>query len=378
MPRDGPWPLEVSGNRSFNVKRRCEMQALRIVGIIMVVIGMALALLRRRKELRKVVRIWRLIEGLLVYFTFPLVVWLAKRKIFCVAMEEGTFVVILKGAKMIRGPKTGRPITKGAFSRAYLQWSGWTLSQKSGVDAEGNRIDKWDVVPEGTIVYDLGPNGNLVNGEEQREPYHPYGAIRFFLWPLERVYMYEFAWTNIDIEGNIQSHAPMVLDYAFAREDIYFGELFDVEDIDTLHLYLAFLVRARIINPKKALFDIENWLEAVLNRTRTLIRGYVATQRYKDLHSRQTQVGGEVWRQLMATGRIDEFRYEYGVLVPEGGIDFQQIEPPEEYREDTLKKWRAERTAEEIEVGARAERTRVQILGFRGLLGRILDRIGGK
>lgn len=258
---------------------------------------------------------------------------LAPKNIFFTIVQEATAKVVVRA---------------GQFRRCLLQFEGLTLD----------------------------PDWNIVPGRET----HILGGLRLYtlLWPLERIYTYKFRWTGLDVSGKIQYHPPEVIDYVLVKEDVYWGEVLDAEDSDRLPIDIDFLVRIRVVNPHKALFRIQNWLETVLNRIRPLIRAYVASLPYEELLTRRTEAGGDVWRALEETGRIAEFRNDYGIEIPTGGIDFAEIEPREDYRATTLIEWQAKEARRGIEVAAQAERSRISILGLRGLLGRILDRIGGK
>lgn len=221
------------------------------------------------------------------------------------------------------------------FQRALIQWRGYTL-----------RDDNWEVVSEGTMVA----------GKTYKEPWHPFGGLRFYgFWPLKDVYIYDLRWTGVTEAGEIQRHPKETLDYILLKDDIYWCELLSVEDSDLLPLHIELLLTIRIINPYKALFKIENWLEAVINRIKPSVRDYVAQDRYKNLVAKKEAMGGEIQGRLKDL--IEEFKDLYGVEL--GKIEVKEIEPPEAQRKETLKKWSAEREKERIEIEAAAEAQRI-------------------
>jgi regulator of protease activity HflC (stomatin/prohibitin superfamily) len=120
------------------------------------------------------------------------------------------------------------------------------------------------------------------------------------------------------------------------------------------------ILTARVINPYKALFRIENWLEAVVNRIKPFVRDYTTTASYAELIKDAARIGTEIYKRLEEENLLPEFRGDYGVDVKK--IEVKSINPPKEYREVTLLKYVAERELEKVVVGANAEKQRIEIV----------------
>ncbi|MBZ9571874.1 hypothetical protein KJA15_00845 [Patescibacteria group bacterium] len=249
----------------------------------------------------------------LVYF------YLAPNNYFFTFAKEATAKVVVIGDKV---------------EEVLIQWRGHTLD------------DDWNVIPEGTVIA----------GKTYREPRHPLGGLRCYgFWPIKDIYIYDFRWTGVTEDGEVQHHPKETLDYILIKDDVYWCEVKEAEDSELLPLHIELLLTIGITNPYKALFRIENWLETVINRIKPSVRDYIAQSSYKDLVKEKEAMGGKLQAKLDAL--IKDFKDLYGIDLKK--IEVKEIEPPEDYREATLKKWSAEREKERILVEASAEAERI-------------------
>jgi len=292
---------------------------------------------------------------------FPLLVWyvLAPSNRFFTFVKEGTVKIVVRGDK---------------FEKALMQWSGYALDKEWNIVPENEWVKDGKVVSEGTP-----------GARKYKEPWHPFGGLRFYgLYPLMDIYIYTFTWTGVAEDGEIDPHPKEPLSYILAEDDVYWFELVRAEDINLLPLRIEVLLTIRVLNPFKALFRIQNWLETIINRTRPLVRDAMTTDSYENLIKQQERLGVAIMKKLtkLTTGRKGtleaEFEDRYGVEVRK--IDVKEIDPPPEYREITLKKYIAERQREEIVTlaGAEAERMetvyrQIQEFGDTGRLVRTLE-----
>lgn len=197
--------------------------------------------------------------------------------------------------------------------------------------------------------------GNVVRGEEK----HLFGGLRFYgLWPLYDVVIYNFKWTNVDQEGRIIIHEPETLDYVLLKDDVYWANVEKAEDKNLLPLDIEVTLTIRVINPYKAIFNVQNWLETVINRTKPAVRDSVTGKEFKDLIRNPQDIGKGIYERLQGTGLLREFEESYGARVK--AIEIKDINPPKEHREATLKKFLAEREREKVVVEADAERKRIR------------------
>lgn len=269
-----------------------------------------------------------------IYFVF------APRNMWFTFIEEGTAKWVVRGShlktekteegKILRVTQGGQPI------KCLIQWEGHTISQETGTDADGNSVTKWDVAKDGTVV----------NEKTQKEPHHLFGALRFFGWyPVDRIYAYAFEWTAITENGEIRRHPKEKLDYVLLKDDVYWARVEQAEDIELFPLIIETLFTMRVINPYKALFVPQNWLEMVINRSKPAVRNVMTRDTYRSLIKRAEAIGNVIYKDLRKRKLLeDEFCGRYGIDLR--ATEVKEINPLEEYRKETLKKWLAEREAE--------------------------------
>lgn len=218
---------------------------------------------------------------------------------------------------------------------------------------------------------------NVQKGEER----HIFGGLRFYgFWPIYDVYIYNFTWTGIRENGEIVHHEKELIDYILLKDDVYYSKLEQAEDINKLPLDIEFLYTIRIVNPYKALFRVQNWLEVVIQRTNAQARDVITLKSYEKWISEPQAMSDELMKELEKRGIIKEFYERYGVDLRK--IEVKSINPPSEYREATIKKYLAEREKERIETIAKAEKEKIEIiyntiknLGETGKLIRTLEAI---
>lgn len=254
------------------------------------------------------------------------VVWFkwAPNNLMFTFVKEGTAKVIMRG---------------GGFSRILMQWQG------SGLD------DYYNI-------------GRVEDGF--RPQHHLWGGLCFYgIWPFWDVFVYDFSWTNLNELGEVKQHRNETLDYILLKEDVYYVKLEDAEDMNMLPLTVELLLTMRVVNPRRAQFEVQDWLEAVLNRIGPSVRDMIAQDSY------ESHIGGHENQQVQRKGKkalgeniynreqdtIREFQEEYGVLLRE--IEVRNIDPPSQYRDASLKKWMAERERERIQIEAEAEKYRI-------------------
>ncbi len=225
---------------------------------------------------------------------------LAPKNFFFTFVEEGTAKIVVKG---------------GEFKRALVQWAGYTFD------------DNW----------------NITRG---KDGWHPFGGLRVYgVWPIWDIYGYRLRWSNIHEDGKVEQHDE-VLDSVMLKDMIYFAKIEGAEDISKIPLDIELVITLRVVNPYKALFVAQDWLELVLNRMRPLFREHVAGVAFEDLVKEKQKVGGDLWKKLLTEGLIQEFKDDYGIKIKEGGIEMKSISPPAEYQKAATQKYLAARESE--------------------------------
>ncbi len=244
----------------------------------------------------------------LIYF------WWAPNNLFFTFVPEGRAKVIIQG---------------DAFKKILIQWEG----------------------------YELDDNRNVVEGGSLRRSL--FGGLKFYgLWPVDDIYIYDFQWTGIKEDGNIDPHPKETLDYVLLKDDVYGLKEEKAEDKNLLPLNVTVALTVRVVNPYKALFNVQNWLETLYNRIRPYIRDFITTGTYEEFIVSQGRMGPRIYSKLEEEGIINEFWDRYGIEIRK--IEVKDIDPGEDFRRATLAKYLAEREKEKVVVEAEAEKQRLE------------------
>lgn len=275
---------------------------------------------------------------LVIYFL------LAPNNLWFTFVQEGTAKIVVRA---------DRPIA------VLVMWRGHVLDED------------WNVVPVGVSVR----NGMELKEEEDTEGAKIYqlkrgfrnlfgwfGSLWFYgPWPLDDIYIYWFQWSNLGPDGKPIYHPKELLDYILLKEDVYFTVVEDAEDKDRLPLDVELILPVRVVNPYKALFRIQNWLEGVMNRIKPAVRDRITSERYDELIAKPTAIGEDIYNTLEERGVLRDFWNEYGLNLRK--IEIVNIHPPEKYLETTLKEFIAKQEAKRVRITANAERYRIRTEG---------------
>jgi hypothetical protein len=251
---------------------------------------------------------WWILGPIIFFLVFVAIVYfvLAPNNLFFTFVHEGTAKWVVRSKK---------------FSRCLMEWEGYAF------DSSKEDSDKWNVIPGKLPWYH-----RLYRGL--------FGGLRFYgIWPLWDIHIYKFKWTGVTESGEEVTREEW-LDYILLTDDIYLARTHRAEDKDLLPLDVQLYLTIRILNPYKAKFRIQDWLETTINRMQPLIRQHISQSDYEDLSRNLQATEEELLKKLEDGGLIQEFQIRYGVGVRK--IEIRQIEPPEALRKDTLKEYVAE------------------------------------
>ncbi len=212
----------------------------------------------------------------------------------------------------------------------------------------------------------IDEEGNIVEVSEQNPPLSNWQMLRmgrlfggFYFYgfhPVDDIYIYDFEWWGLKPDGTVEYHPRETLDYILLKEEVYFTKVEKAEDYDRLPLDVSLIMRIRVVNPYKALFRIDNWLEAVINRIKPAVRDRITRERFDQLIRKQEAIGREIYENIREI--IEGFQRDYGVLVL--AVEVINIDPPPEQREATLKEFLAKQERKRIEIEATAESNRIK------------------
>lgn len=263
---------------------------------------------------------------------------------------------------------TGKIVVRGdAYKKTLIQWRGYDEAPSAGAlkNPDGSIIAEWDeedIVERGFLEKsgDLRPRKRIL-GVFRRSEKRFFGGLRLYgLWPLDDIYCYLFSWTNVLQSGETKAHIKEALDFFLLKEDVYWAVVADAEDKKLLPLGVELVLTIRIINPRKAVFIIQNWLEAVINRMGPGVRNIITHQTFEKWITSKQDLARAIFEDLATSGLLKEFKTRYGVEVR--AVEVKNINPPKEQREVTLKKYVAEQDKKRIIVEAQAEARRIGII----------------
>ncbi|KPJ54762.1 hypothetical protein AMJ47_03375 [Parcubacteria bacterium DG_72] len=254
---------------------------------------------------------------LIIYF------WWAPNNLYFTFIPEGT------GKDIVRSDQ---------FKEAIINWQEHVLVKPKN---KGQYPDKdlWDVV-------------------EGDPPKRMFGGLYFYgWWPVDDVYIYPFTWTSVGENGAKIEHKEEILDYVMLKEDIYLCIVSKAEDKLLLPTDIEVILPIRIINPYKSQFNVQDWLEAVLNRVRAAVRNAYTQHSYAEWISSEKDLGKEIYRRLEEkvdkhgepsddgqSFLVDECEDKYGIKVR--AADVISVNPGDKFREATLKGFLGQKEAE--------------------------------
>jgi hypothetical protein len=263
--------------------------------------------------------------------------WLAPSNRWFTFVKEGTAKIVVKG---------------DAFSKALIQWEGYTFD------------DEWNVVPENVWMKDGevldvidvidGETGMLKVKKKEGEGYevvygakhtkkerHLFGGLRYYgFYPIWDILIYMLRWNDIhrseEKEGEIEKvifHEEM-LDYVLLKPDVYWTKISKAETKppERIPVDVEFLITMKVINVYKVLFAAPiNWIENIMLRLDAVLRGFVGGKTIDQLIDLKGKASA-VWVELKGNELIKNFKTEWGVEILENGIDIKEIGITEEYQ----------------------------------------------
>lgn len=122
------------------------------------------------------------------------------------------------------------------------------------------------------------------------------GARWIGIPPFYRIHRYHFRWAIIDRQKQDDGTTKAVpqhreeknLDMILVSQAVYYGMIESAETKEeNLPVDIGFLITLRIVDPRKALFMVHRWLDAVLDLVAQRGRQYIGTRKYFELVSEE-------------------------------------------------------------------------------------------
>ncbi len=213
---------------------------------------------------------------------------------------------------------------------------------------KGHKINK-----DGDIV-------ELAIGELPEET--PPGGLRVVGWPfMDRVYTREMRFSKSMPDGSIKEYDVLDVGAFYAKVDYPYALPFvKCEDKNNLPILGHATLLANIKNPQKSLFATANFYDTMVGLALPVVRECFEGFTFDELKGQKKEdLDERMWKELGlpqpggAPSVIDQLRDKYGVCVV--ALRIVNIDPPPEYRDITLTKWKAEREADAAESVKKAE-----------------------
>ena len=270
---------------------------------------------------------------LLCYF------WWAPNNLFFTFVAEGQAKCVVRG---------------DAFKKVVFQWKNHRLASTAE-----------DGVFVGDIIEGSSPKTDSLLGRIKGF----LGGFRFYgFWPFENIFLYTFKWTGVEQNGEVKGHEKK-LDYVILKDDVYLLTVLGAECKNLLYVDISVVLTVRVVNPYKALFCVQSWLEMVINRIRPAVRDKISEKTFESWIKGKKDLADLIMRDPETEELLKEFRERYGLEVR--AIEVIEINPGQEYRKATLQEFLAEREAERI----RTVYGQIKKEGETGRIVRILEAL---
>ncbi|MBI2033612.1 MAG: hypothetical protein HYT13_00730 [Candidatus Liptonbacteria bacterium] len=318
----------------------------------------------------------------LLYSVILLINFLAKRNLFFTIVQEGKAKAVKKW---------------GEFHKLIIVYKDhafdqdWNVRHASLADEEAE--DFWDDKTQGFVKkqVELQIQKPLFGGLLGK-------IIGKVFWigipPIYTIHEYTFRWLGLrqrarkelGREGELVEQVvdrEEQLDFILLQDDTYFTFIKRAETRGKgmlVPIDVEVILTIRIVNPYKALFRVQDWLEVTLNQLIPVVRGFVSSREYETVISgleegkpkpeRDESMEPEARKKdPLLAGIAHYVLTRYGVLIKKVGIG--SVTPPEEVATAGIKKWGAEREKERIQ----AVYQTIADFGDTGLLVRTLEAV---
>jgi hypothetical protein len=244
---------------------------------------------------------------------YSMYVYFAPRNLFFSGIREGTAKMIMVGTK--ENPK---------FVRAAISYKGFTFDENWNVILESKR-KKWQ---------------SFIEYIEHILP----GLIFVGVPGINWIWEYDFSWSSMTQDEKIKDKKEL-LDYIYVKKDIYVAKLKGAEVGESMvPVDIILLLTIEVINPYIALFQVEKWLEIVINRIKVPIRDYISDQDDPRILIRQKKALGDLFfNKLKESKDLEYFEEKVGVRVSK--IETYDIDLGE-WQETATKQWKATQEGE--------------------------------
>ena len=240
---------------------------------------------------------------------YSIYIYFAPKDLFWGGAREGTSRIVVTGPK-----------GKASFVKAIMSFKGY-------------KFDKdWNIVPDKTFH----------EGKKSVLEQIGLGGIYWIGIPhIRSIYEYFFSWSTLLPNGKLDPHEINNLDHISLKEDTYGTLLPKAETGESMvPIDVTLLITAQIVNPRKALFEVDHWLQNVINIAKVPVLAHIAT-----MDNPRELLGNEeltklFFNKLEDSEDIEYFINKYGVKVSR--VEVGAIDLDKDVEAAAMEEWKAE------------------------------------
>ncbi len=194
----------------------------------------------------------------------------------------------------------------GAYKRADLQLTGFTLTEKGWVVPE-NEKDGIGILSK----FGIDP------GERIKKP-HPWFGLRFFSFPciFEEPYVDTFKVDKYDPSTEeIVSRENVIYDGFFVVPYNYGQEIKDIYTKNGYPISFNMGLLGELLNVPLAKFGVNNWYDAFIKEFRGAVFEIIDSSEDKDLQSDKKELAKFFYQKFEERGLIKKCLIEYGIYI---------------------------------------------------------------
>lgn len=265
-----------------------------------------------------------------------LIAWaLAQVNLFWTVVQEG----------QVKSIEVNRRFGRLIMSYENHEFNGQTRSALS------IKFPVWDAETNGWIWKNKKPKKSPLNMWEvieRKEPPLPkswfrrnFGYLRWIgFWPIAKVGERRLTWTSLEQRPNREGVTELVpvttdqiVDYVVLQWDVYGLILKSIETEGLLPVDILLVLPARVVNPYRALYSVQHWLEVSENRIADAVRLFVGATGFMELIQRAKgdPERGKITDEELG-GILATIFLEYGVEIPYVGI--RRVDPASDVTKD--------------------------------------------
>ena len=114
-----------------------------------------------------------------------------------------------------------------------------------------------------------------------------------------RILTHHFRWTSQTSDGKMRTTDVPRMDYVSLKLDQYVMTVKNAEIKNRFQVTLLVLIECECVEPKKAILNVEQWLEMLIQTAQTMLRGMVANLTFDEINQLKTSGGGDLSRTML-------------------------------------------------------------------------------